>query len=567
MGSFCPNDEGMRGHIRKVYHYVVGAEPDYIWIDDDVRCYHMPAGNGCFCDNCLDIFARETGRRYTRPELEAAFLSEEEHRSPELGKLWLQHNRTTFDRLFRLIEESVSEASGGRKIDLGFMTGERYYEGYGFAGEADILSAGGRRQVFWRPGGGAYNDESLYSLVEKSHQIGRQVSLLPAHVRLIQSEIENFPCQMLKKSPASTALEAASHIAAGCTGAAYSFISAGTGESVADFAPMLEGLGAVQPFLQLLAETNERRPPAGICAGWNIDLQAACGMAEGGWCGKTEGTGWLVGEHAKEIYELGLPAAYSPEAAVAATLCGDAVKALPPDAIERLLSGGVYMDSRALENLNAMGYGELTGFRFIRRLDKDCIEQYMNHPLNPGNLAGGERNGMQAFYKGDASVLEIGDSKAAVLSRMVDYRGGVLSECAMGVYENRLGGRICAAGYYPWELLQSAVKARQIKNIFRYLSKDTLPAYVESWRRVFCWARQLDGGRVSVALINASLEYLKDTVVMIRARGTASETPCIAYSMKCEEMRCTPVPEKSGGGYNAFTVPSIPPWQMVLLIN
>jgi hypothetical protein len=68
-------------------------------------------------------------------------------------------------------------------------------------------------------------------------------------------------------------------------------------------------------------------------------------------------------------------------------------------------------------------------------------------------------------------------------------------------------------------------------------------------------------------LINASLEYLEDTVVMIRARCTVSETPCTAYSMKCGEMRCTPVPEKSGGGYNAFAIPSIPPWQMVLLIN
>jgi hypothetical protein len=54
-------------------------------------------------------------------------------------------------------------------------------------------------------------------------------------------------------------------------------------------------------------------------------------------------------------------------------------------------------------------------------------------------------------------------------------------------------------------------------------------------------------GQTAVALINASLEYLKDTVVMIRARGTVSE--------------------KSGSGYNAFAVPSVPPWQMVLLIN
>jgi hypothetical protein len=568
MGSFCPNDKGMRNHIRQVYHLLTEAEPDYIWVDDDVRCGHMPIGYGCFCDTCLDMFASESGRRYTRAELEKAFLREEERRNPEVGKLWLQHNRDTFARLFRLIEESVTEASKGREIDLGFMTGERYYEGYGFVEQADILSGGGRRQVFWRPGGGAYSDDRLYALIEKSHQIGRQVSLLPSHVRLIQSEIENFPCQLLKKSPAATALEAASHVAAGCTGAAYSFLPAGTGEGVADFIPMLDGLESVQPFLRLLAETNERRQPAGICAGWNIDLQAACGMAEGGWCGENGGPDWLAGGHAKEILELGFPAAYSLERARAATLCGDAVKVLKDETIERVLSGGVYMDALALEHLNARGYNELTGFRFVERLDKDCIEQYTEHPLNAGGLAGSTRNGMQAFYKGDASLLEITDPNAAALSRMVNYNDGeVLSECTMGVFENRLGGRICVAGYYPWELLQSSTKARQMKQVFRYLSRDTLPAYVESYRRIFCWARELDDGRTSIALINASLEYLKDTEVMIQRRSTGSETRCAAYSMKCEEMACTPLPEKSGGGYTAFAVPSIPPWQMVLMIT
>ena len=51
--------------------------------------------------------------------------------------------------------------------------------------------------------------------------MGRQVSALPDWVVTIQSEIENFPYHRLKKSAHITALEAASHIAAGCTGAAF----------------------------------------------------------------------------------------------------------------------------------------------------------------------------------------------------------------------------------------------------------------------------------------------------------------------------------------------------------
>ena len=65
-GSFCPNDDNMREYIRTIYELTTEANPDYIWIDDDVRLGHMLIGYGCFCDNCLKIFEQETGARYTR---------------------------------------------------------------------------------------------------------------------------------------------------------------------------------------------------------------------------------------------------------------------------------------------------------------------------------------------------------------------------------------------------------------------------------------------------------------------------------------------------------------------
>ena len=53
-GSICPNDENSREYIRQLYTIIAQANPDYIWIDDDVRmAWHPPVLAGCFCDRCL----------------------------------------------------------------------------------------------------------------------------------------------------------------------------------------------------------------------------------------------------------------------------------------------------------------------------------------------------------------------------------------------------------------------------------------------------------------------------------------------------------------------------------
>ena len=66
LGSFCPNDDRVREYVQDLYEIIVSAAPDFIWIDDDVRLWHWPNGMGCFCDNCLSIFAEECGTLYTR---------------------------------------------------------------------------------------------------------------------------------------------------------------------------------------------------------------------------------------------------------------------------------------------------------------------------------------------------------------------------------------------------------------------------------------------------------------------------------------------------------------------
>ncbi|MCL2815112.1 MAG: hypothetical protein FWD23_10980, partial [Oscillospiraceae bacterium] len=231
--------------------------------------------------------------------------------------------------------------------------------------------------------------------------------------------------------------------------------------------------------------------------------------------------------------------------------------------IEKLLSGGVYMDASALNNLNKLGYGELTGFETGEFLLKDCIEVFAPHRFNEGIQAGAERNAYQAFNPGDAVIINPTNSKCEILSHMKDYNGNTKSECSWGIFENQLGGRICIAGYYPWTFIQSLPKAKQIGNLFRYLSKNTLPSMSDSYCRLHNWTRRLKNGGAAAALINGSLETLQDTVILLK---TESKN-CVVYDMRCEKTACRFIPERSKYGYKAFGIPVIQPWQMVLVIT
>jgi len=275
-GSLCPNDEHLRAYIAQVYEALAKAGPDYIWIDDDVRLFgHMPVGACCFCDTCVQRFVERTGRPFTRESLRDALNTGPVPEKLQLRRAWLQHNRDTIGDLFRLIEKTVHAVAPG--MPLGFMTGNRFYEGYDFDTWAEMLAGPGRSEVLWRPGGGTYTDERLDSIIDKAHDMGRQVALLPAHVRCIESELESFPYQRLKKSAHATVLEAAAYIAGGCTGTAFNVLSQ-YDEPLDEYEPLVKQLRAARPFLDVLARTLGR---TGLRVG-PLGLASSYGLGEAG---------------------------------------------------------------------------------------------------------------------------------------------------------------------------------------------------------------------------------------------------------------------------------------------
>jgi len=553
-GSFCPNDENYRAYIRELYRIVADTDPDYIWIDDDVRLAgHMPINLTCFCDNCLTIFAGETGAEYTRQSLAEAFVSGTHQERMELRKAWVQHNRDTIGRLFTLIERTVHGLKPG--LPLGFMTGDRFFEGYDFDGWAAVLAGPDGAEVRWRPGGGFYQEDWMPGLAGKSHDVGRQVSLLPENVVSIQSEIENFPYQRLMKSAHVTTLEAASHIAAGCTGTAFNVLSM-YDEPLDEYEPLVAKIHQSRPFLDLLAKHLGRAKLAGIRPAWNKDSSATGDPAGGNW---SVYSGFLHGL-APKMFEIGLPIAYGPQHAPVTLLSGDNVNAFSDEEVREMLASGVYMDTVALFVLNDRGYGELTGFETEGAIAVDSIEELTDHPLN-GPFAGRQRDCRQSFNSGAAHVLKKLDPKAETLARVVDYNNVETVPCTLGIFENKLGGRVCVAGYFPWTFLHNLSKSSQMKSVMRWLSKDRLPGYVSSYHKINLWVRQPQDEKVALALTNSTFDTAENVVLHLLTDHRSIRV----WDMDCKQITVTST--ESDGPYRKFVIPAVGPWQMRLLVT
>jgi sialidase-1 len=541
-GSFCPNDPGFQSYVRSLYQAVAQANPDYLWVDDDVRLAgHMPIGLTCFCDRCLALFAEEAGVKFTRAELKAALFDGPIEARLGLRKKWLAHNRTTIDLLLALIERTVHQQRPG--LPLGFMTGERFYEGYDFDHWARTLAGSSHAPVYWRPGGGFYEDSSLSGLTGKSHEIGRQVSLLPPDVVTIESEIENFPYQLLKKATHTTALEAASHMAAGCTGAAFNVLS-GNDEPLDEFEPMLRTIRETRPFLDLLARYFQRSPPLGVWAAWNKDSWAADHS--------------MLGQ-APPLWEIGLPAAYSPKAAEVTLLFAPNVATLSDDELNSILAKAVYMDAETLTALNRRGFGDLTGMSVDQTLRVDCIEEFKANPLN-GPFQGRQRDGRQSFYHLPAYSLKLINPGAQSLARLVDYGGQERAASCLAVFENRLGGRVAVSGYFAWTFLHSLSKSAQMKSIMRWLARDRLSAYVASFHKANVWVREPRPGQLAVAILNSSLDPASGMDLAL----LTDQQKARVFDMTGQEQSVRAA--RSDGPYQHFELPTIAPWAMRLVV-
>lgn len=550
-GAFCPLDPGFRQYVAESYVALAKAKPDFIWIDDDVRLHgHGKVQHACFCPRCLRAFARETDVTWTREELCKAFNDGDSWVRLQWRMRWLAHNRGVITDLLALIRAVVDRVDPA--LPVGLMTGEDHYDGFGYAEWLGVLA--GERQVptMLRPGGGFYSDDAPIALLGKAHGIGRQIAPLPATVMKIQSEIENFPYQRLKKSTTTLALEVGAYIAAGCTGAALN-ICGGSADPLDEYHPIFARVRAMRPFFAQAVETFGRSACEGIWQGISMSDYATLRMNDDWFAAPS----WHIPNTFSELAEIGLPIAYGRDGAAMTMLADNSCMAFPREELMRILAGGVICDARALRRLTEMGFAELLGFATAGAYEVDTIEALTGDPLN-GDFAGWQRDCRQSFWPETASVLEPVATGARVLAEGIDYAGMPLGPM-MGAFENRLGGRIVACGYYPWYSLHTLAKTSQLKALCRWLTRDRLPAYLASYHKVPLWVRRDAEGHPALFLINASLDPADGAELAIRDAGDAFTL------IRTDGSTTALTPTRRDDAYAFYTLDHLAPWEMVIV--
>jgi hypothetical protein len=553
-GSFCPLGSELLAYVDGVYTHAARTDADFIWVDDDVRLWgHKPIVASCFCDRCVEHFSQQMKRRYTWESLVKALDGEPTDERLTLRRQWLKQNR----ELIRSLLATAARAAHRVKpsLSLGFMTGDRLYEGYDFPGWAEAIAGPEGTAVRWRPGEGFYSDECYTGLTDKSHVIGRQVAQLPDTVDIIQSEIENFPYHMLRKSVRTTVVEAGVYMAAGTTGTAFNVLTQ-HGDPLDEYRPLLRQVTQCRPFYEAMRKELGRSPALGVWPAWNRDVFIING-AEGSWFDSRDI--WQTLSNPYVLGEIGIPLCYDRRGATLTALSGNTPWVFTRVELEEMFRGGVLMDVASLRALERMDAAKWAGVRVVETFSEDAIEVLTDHPLN-GTYAGWMRNCRQSFWTVDAYRLEPTMPGVETLARLTNYLGHDLGPC-MTAYENELGGRVVVMGYYPWKLIHNMCKSSQLKAVCAWLSRDTQPVTVESFARVMVWARQGTRGQMAVVLYNATLDAQE--TLSLRVRTTATCFELVAMDGSVSEVTGELCTEQ--GGAVRLVLHDLAPWSLYLL--
>ena len=103
-------------------------------------------------------------------------------------------------------------------------------------------------------------------------------------------------------------------------------------------------------------------------------------------------------------------------------------------------------------------------------------------------------------------------------------------------------------------------KSEQIKSVFLWLSKGTLPGYVASFHKTNLWIREPVDNRLAMALTNSSFDAAENLTLKLKTTARSIKV----YDMDCKES--TIASSAADGAYREFVIPVVQPWQMRLIV-
>ena len=539
----CFRDEQFLAYCEKKYALVAEIEPDFIWVDDDVRIHHHQVEYPCFCQKCVQKFGDIVGRRFTRERLVEALEAQDEF---ELRSRFLEFNRDALNELCRRIGESIRRVNPG--IRIGLMTTGMDWNSYALSDQEGMLKA--LKADMIRPGGGFYNDEQPFGVISKFLSVALQ-NAYSCGLEDSEWELEDFPV-CWNKSAHMHQIEITGALMSGCSDITLNSILPN------DTQKLMDGLRACRSMWDHMSNVIASTTLRGYCPVFIPGADAAALSSHSIFSHDIEK---YIGNE-RSLVRLGVSYTPVPENASFCAVSGDMMAAIPDDSIPALFSRGVIMDAEALSILIKRGYGELAGCSLEKAYHNGLYEVYLPHSIN-GDSAGVFRDVFMTFWDRDGITvytlkLQPG---AEALSELYSITG---TRCGIGscVFENRLGGRVAVCSYFPWRFLETPGKATTAQNLFRYLANDRLPVEVSGGTRVVPLVRTKPAGDGFIAyLINASYDATDPLKVRVES-GCGKLTVYNTRGEHLERVGCT-----VEDGYTVMDLPELGGWQTMIIIG
>jgi hypothetical protein len=550
----CPNTQEYKEYMSEKYRLYAMAEPDFIWVDDDVRTNRHGVDVPCFCPTCISIFNKNNNTDFTRETLVKKLNSLD---GMHYREKWVEQNINTIDNVMEIIEKSVHTVN--KEIQIGFMSirlTSFSYLGHDFDRWMKTLNA-----TKLRPGEDFYDDSTPMEFMYKVLECERQVSVVPKIITDIQYELENFPYQKLSKSLHSLILECTASLMTGMNGIAFNAIN---GDN------RLEIMDEIQKFLPLWRNITE------ITVGYhNKGFYPALSQD---FEGRSSVENWLESKEKNTVLksyvlnEIGIPLTMEADSNCGVILVGSMAEGFTKEELKLMLSKGVFLDGKALQILCDKGLGEYCGVSIKEIHESGISEQLTHHPLN-SNGGGIGRDICISFSNWAQDrmcyVFELMNEKVEILSDLMSLTRENLERVNLGptftVYENSLGGRVAVHGYAAWNKPYSENIRKQYMDVCDWLSQKTMPLRIEKCLKVIPFIRvSEDDKHFILMLVNGSFDATGEFDVEIRVPRIAN-----LFELKKDGRKETFLSDRIRGGIDntVLKIRSLVAWDFIIVAS
>ena len=544
----CPNTPEYKAYMREKYRLFSMANPDFIWVDDDIRMIHHTVSFACFCPTCMGIFNAKHGTNYTREALVAQLNSPD---GQPLREKWAQQTSDTITHLLAMLSEVIKSVNPAIKI--GLMTIGLLWQAYdlpdyrAWFGALDATMA--------RPGGGYYSDDKTIDMIDKMLSCQRQIAHYPPAVNEVLYELENFPYQRLSKSIHVAMLECSTALMCGHDGVAFNVLP------MHDYHELFDRMAQMTPYWNTLAKITENTHNQGVCSPFDYRFMTRCKVDDGNWFSMKNAGDAAI---ANDLAHIGVPFSMAPEKACCTVLAGAMAQGFDDEQLRQMLCGGVLMDGKSFDILTERGFGEYLGAQVESRFDNGACEVFTDSAFN-GCAAGQTHDVFLTFWGKDAMAYTFKPKDGANPEHLCELRtilGEKLGHSAY-VYENPYGGRVAVMGYMPWKLITGENKRGQYLRIFDWLSGHRLPVIINKCVKVVPYAKKSNtGDNMVLMLTNAFLDETGAFTV------TARVAPHLKAAVLQQNGELTPVGEQDitrRENELEIRIENMQPWQNLVI--